>query len=209
MSSSGSTPRRSRCLGARSRSSKPRSDPITQNNLGNAHQGLGERERALASYREAERVWELNLGRDHPNISAVRVNLGILQAEQGDFEAAHASFERALAIWERALGPDHPHLAHALVGLGDAQRELGRLTEARVSLERALAIRMANPVASELAAARFALARLEWASGQPERAHELARAALDGFRDAGPGNDDAVAMVETWTSEHRFLENDS
>jgi Flp pilus assembly protein TadD len=67
-----------------------------------------------------------------PNVTAVRIDLGIAYARSNDLDKAQASFEKALTLNAR-----HP-IAHNELGM--VLRRKGKFTEARASYEKALGV---------------------------------------------------------------------
>jgi tetratricopeptide (TPR) repeat protein len=60
------------------------------NQLGNALQGLGESEQAIAAY---QKILEIN-----PNVAAAHFNLGSIWQMQGKYEEAIAAYQRAIKL---------------------------------------------------------------------------------------------------------------
>lgn len=112
-------------------------------------------------------------------------NLGLLALAQGEPAGALAQHDRALAIWQRAHGEQHDHVAEALTDVAAAQVALGQRAQARASLERAEAIWRGLAVYDTAAAGSTRLALSELIDGDPVRARQLARMAIDASTDAG------------------------
>ena len=94
---------------------------------------LGDLNRALAQYREAERLTA------HPyRLGFLRVNIGSILAHRGDHEQALAQFESALEVI-RQIG-DHRNEAGALAAMGHSLYELDRWDEALSRLDEAIAV---------------------------------------------------------------------
>jgi hypothetical protein len=101
----------------------------------------------------------------------------------------------------RKLGESHPMLAHVWNGLGQVELARGHADLARPLLERAVAMRERSPGdATDLAESRFALSRALPASDHA-RAVQLATAARDAYRAAGPGYAARLAAVEAWLQQ--------
>ncbi len=97
-------------------------------------------------------------------------------------------------VREHALGPTLPSLSNDLVGIGRCELRLKQADKAVAPLERAVALREKSEDVSELAAARFELARALW-EASPD-AHERSRALAEQAHDAlGPG---LRAELEQW-----------
>lgn len=124
-------------------------------------------------------------GDNHPRVAATVFNQGILYKEQRRFDLALESYSRALAIWRRLDEKSPTKLAAALTGIGHVLTELGRPDEAVGPLEQALAFleKQANGP-GPLARTRYRLARALEARGEPDRARQLGRLAVDEFRQA-------------------------
>jgi tetratricopeptide (TPR) repeat protein/tRNA A-37 threonylcarbamoyl transferase component Bud32 len=95
---------------------------------------LGERSLAL---QEAE------LGKAHPEIATVLMNLGNVAVDEGDLALATSYYSRALALREQLArdNDDQLMLANVLNNLGVVAQERGRYDEALAFHQRALAIR--------------------------------------------------------------------
>ncbi|MBE0682933.1 MAG: tetratricopeptide repeat protein [Anaerolineales bacterium] len=65
---------------------------------------------AKAAFERALKIWEANLGSDHPQVATGVNNLGNVLKALGDLAGAKAAFERALKIFEKFLPPDHPSI---------------------------------------------------------------------------------------------------
>jgi len=88
----------------------------------------------------AIRIWEANLGENHPQVAIYVNDLGSALLELGDLDRARAAFERAIQIWEANLGENHPYVATSVNNLGTVLKSLGDLEGARAAFERALKI---------------------------------------------------------------------
>ncbi|HWB73796.1 MAG TPA: tetratricopeptide repeat protein [Nannocystaceae bacterium] len=173
------------------------------NNLATAWHVRNEPARERAALEEALRIWEQAMGPDHPEVAAVLVNLAKLEESEGHDAIARRHYERALAIRRAALGPDHPKLAYVLVGLANVALSEGRPADARAHAERAVELRSAGKApATELAEARFVLARALAESGDRERGLALAQEVAATFR-ATQGMAGAASFVEGWIAQQR------
>jgi serine/threonine protein kinase/Flp pilus assembly protein TadD len=110
------------------------------NNLGAAHDRLGELPEARRAYERALALRERHLRPGHPEIAAVLTNLAGLQLAEGDPGGARRSYERALEISRAAFGPVHPRVATILHNLGVLARKQGDHAEAVERHRGALAI---------------------------------------------------------------------
>ncbi len=113
------------------------------NDLGAAHDRLGERPLARAAYERALAIRERALRPGHPAIGFTLTNLAGLQAAEGDLDGARVTYERALEITRGALGDAHPRVATVLHDLGVLARQSGDLDGALARYAEALAIRRA------------------------------------------------------------------
>ncbi|WP_439101326.1 tetratricopeptide repeat protein [Congregibacter sp.] len=114
--------------------------------------------------------------RQHLDMPAINMQLGIFNATRGDFPAAESAYREALAL--------NPQLMSAYLNLADLLRGQGREAEARVQLEKALAV---NPQSGD---AMHSLGLLEARGGNRDSALELLGKA---------------AALETVGSRHRFV----
>lgn len=89
----------------------------TLNNLGAAHEALGEYEQAELRYRHALTMIETIQGSDHPDVVVGLNNLASLYFSQRAFAKAEPLWQRGLSISESFLGGMHPHLIQTLVTL--------------------------------------------------------------------------------------------
>lgn len=122
----------------------------------NAAAAAGEREAAIARYREALALL--------PNWAEAWMNFGVVLAEAGQTAAAIAAQRMALALM-----PEHPQ---ALGNLGNALQQAGRLNEAVATFRRALR------VAPHDAALHFNLGNALAAQGELAEAAEAYRQAI-------------------------------
>jgi len=94
-------------------------------------------------YRRALKIYEKQLGPDHPDAatSLGNFNLAALLQAHGNLDAAEPLYRRALAIYEKQLGPDHLSVAASLNNLVRLLWRLGRLDAALPFQERATSIK--------------------------------------------------------------------
>jgi tetratricopeptide (TPR) repeat protein len=157
---------------------------------------------SLAAYEAAYPILRAALGPAHTTVGLLLSNTGETLLALGRAEPAKANFEKALDILRSSLGPDHANLALPLKGLGLAQLSRGRPNEALAPLDRALVLRTQSAAASdpqELAEIRWGIARTLRALGREStRAHELAEAALAGYRGLGDESVERVQEISRW-----------
>ncbi|MBI5354440.1 MAG: tetratricopeptide repeat protein [Chloroflexi bacterium] len=115
-------------------------DAIYINNLGKVMKDQGDLVGARAAYERAIKIWEADLGTEHPQVATGVNNLGSVMKDQGDLASARTAFERALKIFEANLGEDHPNVATLVNNLGFVMQAQGDLSGARAAFERALKI---------------------------------------------------------------------
>jgi len=95
---------------------------------------------AKAAYERALKIFEKQLGEEHPNVATLVNNLGSVLKALGDHAGAKAAYERALKIDEATYGPDHPSVAIRVNNLGGVLQALGDHAGAKAAYERALKI---------------------------------------------------------------------
>jgi tetratricopeptide (TPR) repeat protein len=147
-------------------------------NLGNALRDKGETAEARLHLDRALAVWTTAYGPGHPRVATIELDLGDLAGARRAWDEALPHYERALQIFEAALGPDHVDCVWTRLVLGDAELERDQPARAKPLLERAH--RELEALPTEIyrrAAARFALARLRAAEGEPDEARALAQQA--------------------------------
>ena len=167
-------------------------------NLAIEAKNLGRWDLVDASYPRALAIFEQAYGKDSLDVAVLHINLGEAQRARGSLDAAEAAYARARDLVTKKLGESHPMLAHIWNGLGQVELVRGRGELARPLLERAVAIREHNAGdATDLAESRFALARALPAPDHA-RAVQLATAARDVYRTAGPGYAARLTAVEAW-----------
>jgi eukaryotic-like serine/threonine-protein kinase len=165
----------------------------------------GDQQDALRNFARAYEIAVARLGEDRPSTAHYAYNYaGALLVVGRDAEAL-ALHERALANRIRMLGEDHPKVGMSHAGVAQALLALGRADEALDHAERAVAsITTTDSEPSDLATARFALARALWESvhgRDRKRALVEADAALELISRA-PGDVTAPAIA-SWIAEHR------
>jgi tetratricopeptide (TPR) repeat protein len=100
---------------------------------------LGDPSAAERALREALRIRERALGKEHPEVAAVCTSLALATLRKDPREALRWA-ERAVELNTRQLGPRHPSTATALNGLCTALNGLQRYKEAETHARAALAI---------------------------------------------------------------------
>jgi tetratricopeptide (TPR) repeat protein len=148
--------------------------------------GMLEVQREQLDHAEAlsERALALVEGplRGNPRTARVHGLRGTLHVARGQHEQALAEHREALRSDRELLGENHKQLAYWLTLIGEDLVALERFAEAREPLEQAIALHeQAKAPAHIIAHARFALAEVEWTTGDRTRAIELGKLALEGF----------------------------
>lgn len=89
-------------------------------------------------YHQALRIWEQQLGAEHPAVVYPLSGLAMLYRWQSKFEQAELLYQRALHIWEQQLGPEHPAVVYPLSRLAELYSMLGKYARAEPLYQRAL-----------------------------------------------------------------------
>jgi tetratricopeptide (TPR) repeat protein/predicted Ser/Thr protein kinase len=152
--------------------------------------------RAYAAFTEVIEDAKKTLGDKHPGLANYLVNRGQVLDAMNRAGEAFADFSQAVKIFEASVPAGDRRIAWALTILGKHELAQKRVPSAASALGRALAILEADKEArpDELAAARFALARATWETGDRKKSIELATAARDGADD--------TSVVDTWLKDH-------
>ena len=82
---------------------------VVLNNLGTAHEALGNHRTQKEVLERALKIREQHFGPDHPQVAQTLNNLGNAHGALGDPRAQKDSLERALKIKEQHFGTDHPN----------------------------------------------------------------------------------------------------
>lgn len=155
----------------------------TLNNEAICLKAVGRLDEARTKFELALEIQERTLGPTHPDLGHALDNLAVLLREQERFDAAIAHHRRALHVRRSALGDRHVDVGESQYGLGRALLESGDAQAAVRELEQGVSVLESTGPPGTVAAARFALARALWASGErSERARSLAREALEAYR---------------------------
>jgi tetratricopeptide (TPR) repeat protein len=93
--------------------------------------------------RESQRIWEVSLGPQHPDVAYALDTQAQFLRKQGKLAEAEPFVRRALAINESANGSNHPTTARSVLNLANWMRDSGRYAEARAHYDRAEKIRVA------------------------------------------------------------------
>jgi len=106
--------------------------------LGQIQAEMDRRDDARASFEEAYRILQEQLGTDHPDVAVALEGLGWLAISDAEFEEAESLFERARDVRRAALGDAHPEVWVSLRGLAKARFRQGRNEEALASVDEGL-----------------------------------------------------------------------
>ena len=153
----------------------PRERAQFLNNVGSLRRRLGDPQKALETYREAQAIYTQASHSDGE--IAILNNIAIVQAmDLRDYPAAIASFSKAL---ELALGSRNTPLAvHARLYRGETFYRAGRIAESRADLESALKDAERLGEQEESWKALYGMARAAFATGDDGSAGKLLRRAL-------------------------------
>ncbi len=160
----------------------------------------GELTGALTAYQRALQVLKHNLGESHIDVGMLHSNIGEVYLAQNNWAASLTEFNQAMAIVEPKLGPNHPLLAYPLKGLGLTLLAKNQFSDAVIHLERAISLTNVDECdPAELAEMNWALARsLALLDLQPKRRLDLARNALDIYRELGASWQKRQGEIEAW-----------
>ncbi len=115
-------------------------EPVYLNQMGSAHNSLGDATKAIEFYERALTALDSMDLPDHPLRSGLLSNIGTTLRKQGEAEAAINYLERAVAFTRRVLGEDSEDYEVQLSSLGRALSELGRFEDANDALNKARAV---------------------------------------------------------------------
>jgi len=182
-------------------------------NLGLAlhHQNKARNFGAAMSYlNHALEIEEKTSGPESAGAADVLVELGLMETEKRERRGLD-HVRRALAIREKVLLAESPVIGLTLAPIGEAHLNLGQPLEAKPVLERACKLLQSSEGdPSNLAWARFLLARALWESGSDrERAISLAQQAHAAFIEAGRGPTQNSRQLSVWLSARQKLQADS
>ncbi|MCX4244373.1 serine/threonine-protein kinase [Paraliomyxa miuraensis] len=173
-------------------------------NLASSAIAEGDHATAEGLLERAREVFERALGPEHPHVALCLSGLAVVYRNTERLDQAHKALERALPIVERALGPDHPNAADIRIDIAAVATDQGRPDEAIGAAQAAItALEAHGGDATDLAMARFELARAQWATGRDRvRARALAEQARDTCRERGDTGRCVLATIEPWLEAH-------
>jgi len=117
-----------------------RNEPLVVNQIGSALDSMGDREGALAAYREALNLFESRGQSDHPGVGALQHNIGLTLRAQGKLEEALPYLRKAIDHTRRILGEENEDYEVQLSSLGRTLAQLHRFDEANIYAQRALEV---------------------------------------------------------------------
>jgi tetratricopeptide (TPR) repeat protein len=186
------------------------------NQVGQYWYRLAEWSRSEPLLRRAVKVFQENLGGEHPNFGSALNNLALLLQATNRMVEAESLMRRALAIGEASYGQEHREVANALNNLAEILKVTNRLTEAEPFYRRALAIDEASygPKHPKVARDLNNLAELLKVTNRPVEAEPLMRRAVGIFESSiGSEHPDfGVALSTLATLLHatnKFAEGES
>ncbi len=179
--------------------------------LGQVQAEMDRRVEARASFDEAYRILEEQLGTDHPDLAVTLEGLGWLAISSAEFEEAESLFQRALAVRRRALGESHPEVAIPLKGLGKARFRQGHYGEAREAVDEGLLLLRAalGPEHPDVGVAMGQLGPILRSEGEYEAAEAIYLEALTILEDApGTNPGDLAALLNNLGTLHAYQRRD-
>jgi tetratricopeptide (TPR) repeat protein len=174
---------------------------IYQNNLATLLTDTGRFAEAEPLFREAIKLGENTIGREHPEIATRLVNLGRVLQLSGRPKEAEPLYREAIAIDEKTYGREHPEVATDLNVLADMLVELGRHDDAEPLLREGLAIRhkLLGRDHWYTAISERCLGKLLLATGREDEAIPHVERALEiSARIAGPEHPRSKAAARTY-----------
>ena len=97
-----------------------------QEKIADQQDEVGKYSIALKYYEKALLLKEKHYGKDHPETSKARVNLGNVWEELGGYEKQRDLFTRALEITEKHYGSSHPETGKVLSDLAGELGDYGK-----------------------------------------------------------------------------------
>jgi len=171
---------------------------LALSSLGGLAQAMGAWDEAIQHHQRALEILVEIRGPKHEQVGLLLYSLGVSYNGKEDFKTALPYYERAAAIFE-AISPSHPQLGLTLVGVADCLEETGAASRAVPIGERALELMESSTDETQLAVARFILAKALWAANVDRpRARRLAEQARISFKKAGLAALTGLAAVEKW-----------
>jgi CHAT domain-containing protein/tetratricopeptide (TPR) repeat protein len=160
----------------------------TLDNLIEIHLLLDQAPQAFPLQQRCLKMFEDNLGPDHPETAICLQNIGFaLHRKLRLLERAEPYYLRALKIQEQKLPSQHPSVANTLNNLGTLYQAMGDTARAQQLLQRSWEIRQKLPAGHPLQVGSLNnLAFLYEEMGQMQRAEALYKQCLEKVSDTNP-----------------------
>jgi tetratricopeptide (TPR) repeat protein len=110
------------------------------NNMANVLSSQGKYEQAEDKYRQALRLCEKMLGKEHPDTVISMNNLAEMLYRQGKYGQAEAIHRQALSVREATLGKEHPDTLTSINNLATVLRDQGKYEQAEEIHRQALGL---------------------------------------------------------------------
>jgi len=103
---------------------------------------LNDVDEELQMYKEANAIYRLAYGQDHPYVAGTRKNIGMVLAERGEYEASMNQFEKAKSIYLAVNdgNEESRDVASAISCMANVKNRMGELDGALVEYMKALDI---------------------------------------------------------------------
>jgi CHAT domain-containing protein/Tfp pilus assembly protein PilF len=168
------------------------------NDLGRAHQALGNYADAAKMFKQVADALRKNLPAADPRIAQALANLATVHMLQGRNAEAEKLYKQALDIATKALGPGNPMVTGLITNLGDIYKNQARYDEAEAQYRRALetAERTSGPNSLEVALVLNNLTKVyedQSRFGEVETASKRALAIRE--QKLGPNHPDVAASL--------------
>ena len=167
------------------------------NNLGYAHLGDGDAERAIEELVRGREILTASIGPSSTNVASAEDGLTLAYLALGRVDEARSAAKRAMAIIREIHGDEHLKLARTIGVLAEVDRSAGDLEAARNGFARAVEMfaRTQGSDGSQTDNARVALARVELRLGNASSAEQLAQQVVEHARRRGMQGLDPVRAL--------------
>ena len=108
------------------------------NDLGRAHQALGNYPEAGKMFKQVLDTLQRNIPSTDPRVAQALANLATVYLLQGRKSRGRETYKQALDITSKALGPSNPAVATLINNLGNVYKDQARYDEAEAQYKRAL-----------------------------------------------------------------------
>ena len=172
-------------IARRQRPEAPLRLALMLNDLGHVLRDRGDHSGAMARYREALKLRRAALGRDHPDVANLELNLARVLHLSGDTAAADL-MRHAIQVKRGAFGDDHPEIAWDRAELAAVLEDRGAWAEAESLYRAALTVqrRALPPGHTRTATTLLGLGRVLLARGDRAGARPLMEEALGMYQRA-------------------------